>query len=95
MTMAVPLLPRDLMRMGLLVIRQEAIDEGNYIHQLVEPYLGYIYRSWIRSDRTRTTLCVYGSSLRTNNANESQNHALNKAVGVHPNIYGFIGKHQL
>lgn len=93
--MGLPLLPCNLMRTGLVVIRQEALDEGNYIHQLVEPFLAYVYRQWIRSDRTRRRLCCFGSSLRTNNANESQNHALNDAVGVHPNTYAFIGKHQL
>lgn len=91
--MGLPLLPRGMMRTGLLVIRQEALDEGNYIFQLVEPFLLYIYTTWLRSDRTCDRLTVYGC-LRTNNACESQNHAVNEALPRHPNTYAFIGNNK-
>lgn len=90
--MGIPLLPRNYMRVGLLVVIQEAREEGNYIFQIVEPFFQYIWTSWLRSDRTCARLTVFGSALRTNNTNESQNKSWMIAAGNHPGIYAFIGK---
>jgi len=90
--MALPLLPRNYIRLGLLIITREAREEGNYINQIVQPFLQYIWTSWLRSDRTCSRLTVYGSEARTNNTCESQNKELNDAAGRHPSAYGFIGK---
>lgn len=91
LTMAVPLLPENLISTGFLLVVREAIREGNYIYAMVRPYLQDIQRIWIRSARQRRRICVHGSAQRTNNACESHNRMLRNLLTPHPNIFIFIG----
>lgn len=92
LTLALALLPENLIILGFKVILRYARDEGNYIFRLVKPYLLYIWRNWVVREWRRRRMTVYGSAQRTNNVCESHNRMLRNAVGTHANIYMFLGK---
>lgn len=90
-TLALPLLPENLIMQGFRVIMQHARDEGNFIFRIVQPFLRYIWRNWVSRPWRRTRMSVFGSYQRTNNVCESHNRTLREAVGTHQNLYSFIG----
>lgn len=91
LTMALALLPEDMILQGFQVIRTHARQEGRFIYRIVRPYLLYLWTNWVSRHWRRARMSVFGSSTRTNNACESQNRMLHKEVGTHPNVYLFIG----
>ncbi len=92
---SLPLLPRRLMRRGLILLTQEAMNEGPAFYRRVRPFLRYLNRRWINHPIRAQWMCVYRSVHRTNNAAESHNKTLKLLMGNHPNIYTFISKYQV
>ena len=93
LTLGLAVLPENMIVRGFRVLLQHARAEGNYIFNIVRPYLMYINTYWISRPWRRRRMCVHGSSQRTNNACESHNRQLRTTVGLHPNIYDFIRKY--
>ncbi|KAE8738407.1 hypothetical protein FOCC_FOCC016113 [Frankliniella occidentalis] len=90
LTMALPLLPRNHIRIGFRLIVQEARNEGQYIFNIVADFLNYVHNNWILSDVRIRRMCVFNSEQRTNNACESNNRDLRRILGNHPNIFLFM-----
>ncbi|KAK3926922.1 GTPase Der [Frankliniella fusca] len=85
-----PLLPRRLMRRGLILLTQEAMREGPAFYGRVRPFLRYLNQRWVSDPIRAQWMCVYRSVHRTNNAAESHNKTMKLLMGTHPNIYSFI-----
>lgn len=92
LSIALPLLPENLMVLGYKIVVAFARRQGLLVLRRVRPFLLYLATYWIKRRWMRRRLCVYGSKQRTNNASESMNRCLRDTVGVHPGVYKFIGE---
>lgn len=70
LSLALPLLPENLIVQGYFVVLRHARDEGNYIFRLVLPFLNYVYTYWVSRPWRRRRMTVFGSQQRTNNCCE-------------------------
>ncbi|XP_034246653.1 uncharacterized protein LOC117648302 [Thrips palmi] len=87
-----PLLPAQLLQRGLNAIGVAAMNLGEYLYEIVRPFLAYVQESWMDHPNRGRVLSVCGSDHRTNNANESNNRRMRRKFGVHhPNVYHFLG----
>ena len=91
-TLALPLLPEDIIVRGFKPILQHARNEGNFIFRMVRPFLMFVWTYWVSRPWRRARMCVFGSAQRTNNVCEAHNSMLREVLGKHPNIYFFISK---
>lgn len=85
------LLPEELFEEGLAVLRERVRGIHLVSAYLLRGFFDFVDQMWIRRPFRRNYMTFYRCLLRTNNACESHNRQLRKAVGAHrPNVYSFI-----
>jgi len=63
-----PLLPPHLLQRGLNAIGYAALELGDFLYEIVRPFLAYVQHSWLNHPNRGTSMSVCGSEHRTNNA---------------------------
>lgn len=90
-TMAIPLLPTNLMARGLQSLMREAAIAG--VNGILEGFFNYFIDTWF-SPTYFGSLSVYGIRHRTNNVCESCNRLLRSLTGAHrPGLWHFLSKY--
>jgi len=91
MACAISLLPRRLFRVGLRVIKEEALRDDILIAYLLEPFFNYVEEKWLNNANRRIWMSLYKAISRTNNISETHNRILRSKVGAYrPNVFLFI-----
>jgi len=70
LTLALPLLPENLIVQGYHVVLTHAVNEGNFVYRQVLPFLQFVYTYWVSRPWRRRRMTVFGSQQRTNNCCE-------------------------
>lgn len=88
--LSIPLLPHELMRLGMFILVKRSVAVGCFDALL--PYFVYFFDTWMSGYRYET-LSVFNQEHRTNNGSEAAQRTLRNETGPHhPNIWHFISK---
>lgn len=60
-SLALPLLPENLIVRGFRILMEYARGEGRFIFRIVRLYLMFIWRYWVSRHWRRARMCVFGS----------------------------------
>lgn len=63
-----PLLPSHLLQRGLNAIGLAAMGLGDFLYEIVRPFLAYVQKYWLEHPNRGPSMSVCGSEHRTNNA---------------------------
>ena len=85
MVMSMPLLPPVKFLRGYLTIKQQVRDINE---KRMNEFLIYVNKTWIK---IASVVSIYNLKMRTNNFTESNNRYLRQKLGIHPNLWVFLG----
>lgn len=89
MSMALALLPAEDIVDGFRCVIQYC--QENHVDVILHDFLHYMYNFWLKKIGV-DSISVCGLEHRSNNGIESGNKKINHSVGIHPNIWKFMGK---
>lgn len=67
MCCTLPLLPMYLLQRGLNAIGFIAMNLGDFLYEILRPFLAYVQHSWLEHPNRGLSMSVCGSEHRTNN----------------------------